>query len=727
MNNIVQTHTAPGVYTSITNDSFPASPVSTFSAGILGEANMGPINVPTLINSDAQFKATFGSSLGAGFYLADTIATLLPITNNLWVERIAHEYNVFPIQPSVTALNTTVSAGTNKVYLSDNSLLNPANIVNNFGDLSAENLYVRITETAKETTVNSQVISIGSDGTNKYAILSEVSDVYSTNATIEYSTQLNAANSAESILYAYDYSASIGTAVGSKGQYTFAFAASGTNTVNIGDLLLLEQTGAASTAEVEVKAVVRNSTQTVVQLQTTNVAKSGYQALPLQATYSAATVYRANTGSTSPVLWLKSATEGTWANGVNASTGLFVSVAPGSNAGTKKLNIYLNSSLVQAIDNLSIDPTNANFYGNIVSPYIAVTAYDFTNSAPSNTANPWDTSVASINAGASTGGTFTNGFNGELTTQADYIGNIDDSNNVTTGVQAFADTSKYDVYFLAAPGVTDRAIDSADSFESVQREFDNVASIAGAISLIDVPDYLNLSQANDWHNGVGVYSYRSRINSTSSACFWNWLNIADQWSTVSGATKWAPPVLGALRCLAYTFNSANPWRVAAGTTYGAIPEAIAVRYTKASQAQRDASYGNGNSVNPILWLNGQATLFGERTMAVAESELAVIHCNTLVHTVLDGMAAIGRKHTFEPNDKQLVTSLTQEFTAFLSGIQNSRGMESYAFTIDNSAANRSKRQVVVSLELVPTEDMERMFINAAVFAAGAQLVGTTTA
>ena len=87
-----------------------------------------------------------------------------------------------------------------------------------------------------------------------------------------------------------------------------------------------------------VKSTLINYSDTsgTVYLEKTDIPQIGYQALPLQDNYTAAALYKP-TGKII-CLYLKAATEGTWANGASSSEGLYLKVRPGSDGGTKKLD-----------------------------------------------------------------------------------------------------------------------------------------------------------------------------------------------------------------------------------------------------------------------------------------------------------------------------------------------------------------------------------------------------
>jgi phage tail sheath protein FI len=121
-----------------------------------------------------------------------------------------------------------------------------------------------------------------------------------------------------------------------------------------------------------------------------------------------------------------------------------------------------------------------------------------------------------------------------------------------------------------------------------------------------------------------------------------------------------------------------------------IPEALSVQYDRVSAGDaRQAMYGAGNSVNPILRMRNQILLWGERTMQIAESKLSQVHAVILVNYVVNGLAEIGRRYVFDPNDAELLTLIRLAFSEFLDKVRNERGLEDYNLVIDAGTTTRT--------------------------------------
>jgi len=539
---------------------------------------------------------------------------------------------------------------------------------------------------------------------------------------------------------------SVGSVSGSKNQFQF-FCAANANQIHIGDVFKLKESGKATTHEVRVASTLINYSGTAlagtVYLEKVNNQQTGYQALPLQDNYAAASLYKPR--GEQAFLFLKAASEGTWANGQESSHGLYTRVRPGSKGGTKKVEVFWNSALVETHDNITDDPADTVNYWSVrlkkgISAYVYVDLVNnpfSQNWTAANTVAPYDSRFFGSNAisglpvpmpfGAEnagwlavavgnvqdTGGQFTKGFNGENPTDQDFIGNLDPVMDTMSGIQAFEDKNTVDVNVIAVPlhNVTPRILN----------QLALTCGKINAMSVADIPAALNGRQAIDWHNGKLPTQDGSFVDSRYVAVYWNWFIRSNRF----GETKLVPPTIGLLRAMAFTFNVDKPWGAAAGENRGYLPEAQSVQFNSLSEDTRQAMYGNGNSVNPIINIQGRFFVYGERTLQRLESKLTAQHNVVLINWVVNGMATVARRFVFEPNDAQLLTQLKLAFSEFLDRIQNERGIEQYSLEVSASAEDRNNRQVIVNLAVIPTDVAERIYINAVVRESGAQLQSVT--
>lgn len=727
--------TFPGVYTTVRDQSFFVDTRSRFRCGLIGPAERGPLNQATPVRSLRDFRAKFGRPL-TGSYLAQAVQLIGDISDGITVVRIARQYEVLAgsgASATGTAAGVTVNTP-NVAYFQ-------------VGD------YVRVSQPGKWSTVNARVAAVG--GASITISGTTLKDTY-TAANVDRSRvnaldgdptlSNNAANEAETLLKAAVWQTTpIGggtpvTVSGVKSSFEVTVESGDESDVAVGDLVLIKETGSGSasvprTREIMVREVVPAvpGVKAVIKFEPVSRPDIGYTALPLQSNYEAAELFKLETPTSYEVgFHLLAANPGTWANSDGVRTGLIVKVIPGTTADTKRVQVYENSTLVEEIDNLTHNATTLNSEGatvdhpyyfprriNATSAYIRVvyaTAGDELSAwlgagddaIPANTLDGWQVGATKVNVGA-----FVYGYNGENVLSKDYIGTVDPVTELSSGLKVFEDLDanlRLDV--IAAPGVT-----SVD----VALEMDRINKMVHAVAILDSPRGLNARQATDWHNGVGPYSTNGKLDTYTVAIPWGWFLMSD---SVTGNRVWVPPSLGMLRAMAYTFDAEKPWIAAAGETRGLIPEALQLEFPRVSVDAKHGMYGDGNCLNPIILNRQRIMIYGNRTTQRVESKLTAINNVFLVNTVLRGMSEIGRRYIFDPIDDILYAQLYQDFSNFLDGVQNDRGLEKYELVVDktnNTAADRNARSVIVDVILVPVDALERLFINATVRESGAVL------
>ena len=733
--------TFPGVYTQIIDQSFLPPQVSRFRPALVGITSKGPMNTPTVVRSLKDFLKTFGTPVSGTdnpnggtieYYLADAVSLITDYTNTITVVRVGNQYTPLEVTADASAAQSSLNLdATGRATLADLLAADPSG-----------QLYLKVSQAGKVSSIVEVISVSGGTGTGTASISPATSDAYS-GASLAYSKYEFAANESEGALQTYLYAnmaATFGAVYGNKNTYEFTVATNPASLTTT-DLYRIAAAGTltAETPEVKVKMVVNGT----AYLETSDDSRSGYQALPLQANYTAdtpGTLYR-KVGAVNG-LFLQAKTPGEWADGGNSKTGLYVRVRPGSAAGTKRLEIFENGALVETFDNINkgTNPdTGNNYYQDALtaSQYVAFVAFTGTEHA-ANTRAPWDASYYSsaVNAGnlsASgtnylTGGQFDGGANGNNATEADFIGAYDPVTDTYSGLRSLEDTDNVDVNIIAAPMNFDAfGGNSTTRGIAVMQQLALTAAKANAIALADVPPELTTSDAVDWHNGAGRFAGRPKIDTPNLAIYWNWWTMTDRFTALQ---KTVPPTLAALRCFGFTFQRDQPWYAAAGETRGWVAEANSVEFDRVSADARQAMYGNGNSVNPILKMRGRHFVYGERTMQRRESKLTAIHSVILVNTVVKGLAEIGRQFVFDPNDLELLVQIRLAFSEYLDKIRNQRGIEEYELVVDdrnNTAETRNRREVIVDLAVIPTDVAERIFINATVRESGAQLNTVTSA
>lgn len=703
----------PGVITNLRDISPIPTATSRFRCGILGVTARGPFNEPLRVTSMKDFQRKFGGTV-VGSYVPQAVQLVSEISDGCTVVRVGRQYEAVSEEADGFSGSSVVETA--------------------FYASFAANDYLRIQQEGKRSSVNLKVLSVSS---GSVTVDGTLADSYS-NAFLSRSAVANAANAAESSLASYVYDAPVDggsgdvSPTGYKGEYTVTLLhapsnevlASGTSPFKVGDLVRISQADKVTTREARIKQIIPelptspSVTPAKLVFDSTVVSEIGFQPVPLQDTYTDGSQIEvvSKDGDGNPVteraIDLLAASAGTWANSVSSKTGLVVTVGPGSKPDTKRFYVKYNGGEVEVLDNLVFDDADSADYAptkiNGKSSYISMVILN--DEVPASTLSGWGTTGSQIVNVAG----FTKGFNGENPQSSDYIGTYDESSDTYTGLQLFTSiengTDIDEVDVICCPGVSDPA---------VLQEGANVAGQAKAVFYLDVPKDLNSREAVDWHNAEGLYTgSSSKIDSRNASLFWNWFSMVD---ALDGTIKFVPPSLGALRATAYTFDAFRPWEAAAGEKKGKVP-AIDVQYRKI--IDKDAIYGNGNSVNPIISTRSGIMIYGNRTLQRQETKLTETHNMILVNYILRRMSAIGRKFIFDPIDDILYSQIRSEYTQFLQSVQNERGLEAFSLKCDasnNTAEDRNNRRVNVDFSIIPTSTLERLFLNATVRESGAVL------
>jgi len=501
-----------------------------------------------------------------------------------------------------------------------------------------------------------------------------------------------------------------------------------------GDLIKIVQTsggGRSTTYEAMVQEIIGG---THVNLYPSNVTNIGYQAVSLQDNYSAGNIYKAHRDAngnlvTTLAIHMIAASAGTWANSDGVANGLWVTVSPGANAGTKKLLVYVDGTLVETIDNLSMDSSSTDYFPariNGLSQNIAILTDTAGNpigmlgsSPPANTMNGWSGASQKVNFAVfgDESLNYGQGFDGEVMTTQDVIGTLS-STGAYTGLRAFTRPgSNYNLSDLICPGITDLA---------VHQEMILIATKIFAEALIDSPSGINGRQIVDWSNGAGDYSgSRAAITAWQASLPWNWISITDPFT---GNSISIPPTIALARQRAFTFDHFKPWYAASGVNRGVISIANSVEFATVDDDTRNGFMASGQSITPILDDFGQILVWGDRTLQRTNSKLIQLSVATLVNYLALNIGQLGRKYIFDPNDQELIVLFTNDLRSLFEGVKSDRGISDYNVAADNSINTpevQNQHAAIVNVDFIPFGSLERLYVNLIVDPSGATITNIT--
>ncbi len=383
-------------------------------------------------------------------------------------------------------------------------------------------------------------------------------------------------------------------------------------------------------------------------------------------------------------------------------------VSDGTIAGTYKIVVRDNNSVVETHDNLKVGLANiadADYIDTRInigsgSTGIGKSTYIFVTDL---------TAEATLEAGTVT---ISGGADGGPADTADVIG---ETTGITrTGLQLFRDSEAVDVNLLAAPG----RYESAILFELL----DICETRGDCLGLLDPPMGLtSVQDVVDFHNGdlAGTGYPTAALNSSYGAFFWPWMKFFDGYNDEE---VWIPPCGPVARAAANTDNNFDPWIAFAGLQRGRMLGALDLEYSP-NQGERDLMYSGGNAVNPIVNFSVDGiTLWGQRTLQRASTALDRINVRRMLLIARKVIASSVRFLVFDPNDFITWVRFTDLVNPTLRNIKNRRGLFDFRVVCDettNTPERIDQNEMVGKLFLQPTKTAEMIEIEFNILPTGA--------
>lgn len=387
--------------------------------------------------------------------------------------------------------------------------------------------------------------------------------------------------------------------------------------------------------------------------------------------------------------WLiQAASPGAWGNAIS------VTLAAGSLSGYK-LTVKVAAVVVETFDNLSATPSDAAYVETMVngsSAYITVTDNLLIGGPPATVADEPLTLGNDDLAGVS---------------DASYEG-ID---SPPTGMQVFANPETININLLMIPGVSSAAVINAG--------IDLVTLRADAFYIVDSPFGLSAANVIKWHNGAAPYDDHQAFDSSYAAVYWPWLQVFDP---VNNVKVWTPPSGNVARSYAFTDRTSETWFAPAGINRGRLVTPLQVEHS-ATKGERDALYGDGNAINPIIMVPQIGiTIWGERTLQRAPTALDRVNVRRMMLFLEKSIARTCRSLVFEPNDPILWSQFVDLATPFCLMVQSRRGIVDFKIICDkttNTPSAIDRNEMHGTILIKPTKTAEFIVITFALTAQGA--------
>lgn len=226
----------------------------------------------------------------------------------------------------------------------------------------------------------------------------------------------------------------------------------------------------------------------------------------------------------------------------------------------------------------------------------------------------------------------------------------------------------------------------------------------------------------DWSNGFSE-ERTSALNSSYAAIYWPWVKT---FVPLLGEDKWVDPAVYGARQIAYTAGVAELWFAPAGFIRGRLTKPTQVQ-TVLNQGDRDSMYSGGNVINPIVNFPQQGiTIFGQRTAQREPTALDRINVRMLMIYLRKVLLQSTRRFAFEPNDAILWDQIQSTVNPLLDDIRRRRGITEFAVICDetvNTPVRVDRNEVWCKILLKPTKTAEAVIFEINVTSQSAKISG----
>lgn len=637
--------TSPSVVVLENDVSIYTPNINSSVVGLVGFANKGPVNKPTLITSQENLIRLFGKPdvtlKGQGI---EGALEILEATNQL--------YFVRGIDPTKTLAyaSTTVAVGAS-----------PALVISGYDPVAGSSIYYSITDNATNTAVTATV-----------AIASST-DFTTSNAIIE--NAFNPSITSDQDVFAYVEGGDLFLASKFAGSgATLQLSAPAPIVFRAVDISgAVSSTGAAS------NITVNGYTSSDVGL----IVNSIYPG----SDYNLTTLRNGNAQGVSIEIKNLSTRDRIGINSDGALAESFNPIQLGP-SGVDSVEFILNSTLI-----------------NNQSEYVFAELEKNTSaySAPNQFGSKADAAgFGGFGQTASDGtprflkvieGTYglANGESGG-SSATDLIG----SKATKTGIYALDDDG-LNISIGLIPGIED---------DSVQNAFISLAETSKNFMAIVSPPYaLNeVQEAIQWMNGQDPTSRVAALNSSYAAVYWPWVQV---FNAFAGADEWYDPAIFAARQCVFTDAVSEPWFAPAGFRRGRLTKPTATEIV-VNQGDRDALYSNSInpiSNDPTTGI----TIFGQRTTQRAPTALDRVNVRRLMIYIRKVLLELGKPFQFEPNDQFTWELVEDSINPFLDDLLARRAILEGAVKCDsttNTPARVDRNELWCSVTIKPTKAAE---------------------
>ena len=248
--------------------------------------------------------------------------------------------------------------------------------------------------------------------------------------------------------------------------------------------------------------------------------------------------------------------------------------------------------------------------------------------------------------------------------------------------------------------------------QSIQNNLINLAETSqNFLAVVAPPEGLNTPQeAIDWHNGQSN-ERTAAITSNFAAIYWPWVEVFDLFA---GKDRYYDPAVWAVRQMCVTDDVADPWFAPAGVIRGRLTKPTDVEVS-VNQGDRDSMYSGGNVINPIVKFPQQGIMiFGQRTAQRTGSALDRVNVRRMLIIVRKQVLAATRRYVFEPNDATTWEKVQKTLELLLDELKRRRGLVDYKVVCDettNTPLRVDRNELWAKCILKPTKAAEIVVVE----------------
>lgn len=231
------------------------------------------------------------------------------------------------------------------------------------------------------------------------------------------------------------------------------------------------------------------------------------------------------------------------------------------------------------------------------------------------------------------------------------------------------------------------------------------------LAIIDPPFGLTVNEIVAWQNGTHPLN-TTRFDSDFAALYWPWVKIRDNYNRID---IWAPPSGAVMATIARSDLLDAPWFAPAGLRRG-IVQGITDVFSRPTREERNLMYGYRNCINPIVQfvdVDG-FVIWGQKTLQRRPTALDRVNVRRLMFYIEKRIQVASRELLFDPHDDELRQRFVRLASAVLSEVQVGRGIIDYRVKCDaelNPASVVDRNELRARIGVQPRRAAEFIFIE----------------